>query len=60
MNQDRRHEKGCASPDPPNKRNRRIGAGLAEGMNRAEILVIIAIVITGSTVIGMWTLLLSL
>jgi hypothetical protein len=29
-------------------------------MNRAEILVIIAIVVTGGTVVGMWTLLLLL
>jgi hypothetical protein len=36
--------------------NGRIGVGLIEGMNRAEILVVVAIVATGSTVIGMWTL----
>ena len=39
-------------------RNGPIGAGLAEGMNRAEILVIVAIIVTGTTAIGMWAFLL--
>jgi hypothetical protein len=32
-------------------------AGLAGGMNRAEILVVAVIVATGCTVIGMWAFL---
>jgi hypothetical protein len=64
MNPGRGHEKGRSVGRAARKarvasasRNWRMRAGLAEGMNRAEILVIAVIVATGCTVIGMWTFL---